>query len=816
MENEDLGPSRFTTDDFSQITPPGAAPSSGAPRNEPRDFFGPQGALEPQAEETTRPVDYRDVRRAAATNVALGAGDIVGTLGSIGQLYDTAREKVIKYGILKPAEYFGAMPPSSSDRFIEEAKKLGASSPAEERGDVNRIFGAPFPTSTGVERELKSRIPALKYEPQTPEGESVGKSVRLGTSMVAPGGGGVTGAAARFGAGAAGSQIGQGAANLQNEMGYLEPGSVYEEYAEPAGTLIGTLGTMLAGRGVRNVVVPSAKGADNLASAMARDFESGRVDRDFVVNALNGNERVALTDLFGSGTETRKFVEGAAAQSGSTGKSLLEQFNASLAPIPGTGVNRRIPEGQARVSAFLANQTPSGSLDAAAISSATEQANQVARNAIYSLVRAEPAAQAIPTSALGPMVSNNQYIQRAIAAVTEMAPDLPRSWGVVAPRQIPATGRNGVARETPGNLPFWDAVKKNLDEDIKNLQNAANKGDQTSVMRMQSLQQAKNDLLRQVDDYGDLIGGLDHIVPRYASTRARAGELLQQDNAVDSGIEYFKRMGQMDRAEARQYIEALSPEARQLARTGWLSELNNAVGSPGGLNNVSTRLAADPNFIQNARFMLGRDYERTAGNILAQNMRSQIKAIPIPEGGIGETVSRYKMPLAGASLGVAASQAENIVGMLSMGVSPTQAATVLATGAGAAGIKGAANLASSRIADRAVRLALSDRPADHVRLVRLAEDNPEFRKKLATLNSGFQIYNQQKAQAEGEASEAPRASGGRAGRATGGRVSVNVESDALVRAAERAKKDFNRTTEPLLNTSDNHIAKALEVANKAI
>jgi hypothetical protein len=56
----------------------------------------------------------------------------------------------------------------------------------------------------------------------------------------------------------------------------------------------------------------------------------------------------------------------------------------------------------------------------------------------------------------------------------------------------------------------------------------------------------------------------------------------------------------------------------------------------------------------------------------------------------------------------------------------------------------------------------------------------------------------------------------RPNRASGGRVGADVEAEALVRAAERAKKSFNKTTEPLLNAPDNHIAKALEVANKAI
>jgi len=48
-------------------------------------------------------------------------------------------------------------------------------------------------------------------------------------------------------------------------------------------------------------------------------------------------------------------------------------------------------------------------------------------------------------------------------------------------------------------------------------------------------------------------------------------------------------------------------------------------------------------------------------------------------------------------------------------------------------------------------------------------------------------------------------------RATGGRI-----SDKLVRAAEMAKKAINNETKPLLNEHDNHIAHALEVANRTL
>jgi len=57
---------------------------------------------------------------------------------------------------------------------------------------------------------------------------------------------------------------------------------------------------------------------------------------------------------------------------------------------------------------------------------------------------------------------------------------------------------------------------------------------------------------------------------------------------------------------------------------------------------------------------------------------------------------------------------------------------------------------------------------------------------------------------------APRKSGGRVG---GDHV---VAADQLVRAAERAKKELGRSTEPLLSQSDDTVAHALEVANRSI
>ena len=58
--------------------------------------------------------------------------------------------------------------------------------------------------------------------------------------------------------------------------------------------------------------------------------------------------------------------------------------------------------------------------------------------------------------------------------------------------------------------------------------------------------------------------------------------------------------------------------------------------------------------------------------------------------------------------------------------------------------------------------------------------------------------------------------GGRIGRATGGYVTHGMTADMLIAAAERAKKQNQQTTKKILEAPDEHVAKALEVANQHI
>jgi len=72
-------------------------------------------------------------------------------------------------------------------------------------------------------------------------------------------------------------------------------------------------------------------------------------------------------------------------------------------------------------------------------------------------------------------------------------------------------------------------------------------------------------------------------------------------------------------------------------------------------------------------------------------------------------------------------------------------------------------------------------------------------------------------QAEQAREERGHADGGRAAYRSGGRIlDHGSKADALVRAAESARKAISGTTEPLLDMPDEHVVKALAVAGEAI
>jgi hypothetical protein len=759
----------------------------------------------------TKPLSVEQRAEQIARNVPLGLGDVAGTPGSLGQLYDVGREKAFEYGLVKPLQYFNLLPkdqPSEEimKQVMEPAKKL--QTPAEREGRVNKMFGVPFPTGAGVESFLKQNVPVLAKEPQTPEEEEFGQNIRTGVG-VAPGPGGLLSTAGRFGAGYIGSKIGQEAEHLQERTGFFAPGSAAEKYLEPAATVLGTIGAQALGGKLRNVAFPSKAAEAGAAEAIAADISSGQFNREAFEAAVKSGEPYRLVDYFGDKSKLRQYLSEEAGKSGKTGQQLLEDFNAEVSYIPGTTVKARIPEAQQRTNTFL-EQVNRGPIDAGHVARLTEEAGDKARTAIYDALHQLPEASGIPRGMFGQDVLNNEFVQNSINRVMDM--EVPAQWKVVKPKSSPevppqlieydsagqpvmSAGRAAI--DNPGNLAFWDLVKRDMDLQIRKAEMAGTESYDT--LKASSMKDARKNL---VDD-------LDFAVPEYPNARASAGELFGRDTAPEAGMDFYKRMDSISRDEAIQNLRQLSPEAQKLFKTGWMGELSTDLSKPNGMTSVANKFVGSPEFQQNARMILGPDYDLVRGRILSENARLLSKQInPVESRGVLEKTGITAIGAGGA--GLLAPTVENLITGLqqAMFVAPADLGPILLGSVAAGTISGAAGLQSRRVADRAVKLMLSDKPADHVRLSRLMDADPTTAKAIFRLNTamqGMRVNEQGKEES----------TGGRINRANGGRIgSHDAAADRLVRMADAARKNIGKRTETILNAPDEHVVKALAVANR--
>jgi hypothetical protein len=776
----------------------------------------------------TQPLTPEQRKEQIVRNVPLGLGDVAGTPGSLGQLWDLGKEKIAEYAIARPLEKFGLLPKGrTAEELMQTFRDVSKDfqSPEEQRGEVNKIYGIPFPTASGIEEKMKANIPALAKEPQTPEEEEFGQKIRMGTG-VAPGGGGLLATAGRFGAGYLGSTIGQEAQKLQERTGFFAPGSAAEKYLEPAASVLGTIGAQAIGGKLRNVAFPSKAAEEGVSAAIAADIRSGQFNKEAFEAAVQSGEPYRLVDYFGEKSKLRQYLSEEAGKSGKTGQQLLEDFNAEVSNVPGTTVKVRLPEAQQRTNAFL-EQVNRGPIDAGYVARITKEAGEKAQTAIYDALHEIPEAYGIPRGMFGQDVLNNEFVQNSVNRVMNM--EVPAQWKVVKPKSSPevapqlieydaagqpvmSAGRQAI--DTPGNLAFWDLVKRDMDLQIRKAEMAGTESYDT--LKASSMKDARKNL---VDD-------LDFAVTEYPKVRASSGELFGRDTAPEAGMEFYKRMDSISRDEAIQNLRQLSPEAQKLFKTGWMNELSSNLSGENGMTSVANKFVGNPDFQRNARIILGRDYDMVRGRILSENARLISKQIkPVQSTSV---LGKTGISAIGAgSAGFIAPTVENLVTGLqqSMFLPPKDLGAVLLGTVAAGTIGGAAGLQSRRVADRAVKLMLSDKPADHVRLSRLMDADPVTAKAIFRLNTAVQtIRADQEKQAEEETSSNPpdqlppltiSGPGNRTGRATGGRIgSHDAAADRLVRMADAAKKNIGKQTESILNAPDEHVVKALAVANR--
>lgn len=727
----------------------------------------------------------QDIARTAAAQAALGStADVAGAPASLSQLADLATEKVYKYGLLKPAEWLGLMPQGkTAEDFIKEARALNLPPQyeAERAGKVASAFGVPLPTSAGLESALTKAVPELRERGYTPEAQAIGKATRLGTSMIS-GPGGVIPAAGRFGAGLVGSTVGQLAERAATEGEFLAP--EYREYVEPAATMVGTLAALATGRGLSGftgkLAVPGRVGERELIGLMQEDIKSGRASQEMMDAALATGTPASVADIFGPQTKTGKYL---AEQSGlSTGRAreAAEEY-AATGREAGTTVKERVPESINRVRSDL-EQLAGAPINAPALSQATEAANQITRNNVYSIARSNPNAASIDLRGLGfvagtntPLVSH-PMIQKAMVDANKTAQSAPQSWGIVPP-QFSSTGQ----LVQSGNISFWDQVKKEIDREIKVSGNPAT----------QAYDPTRAASLKSVKD--QLVGRLDTLVPEYGAARNKALETFRADSAPEAGLEFYKTADVFKRDEAIKALNQLTPEARDLFAHGWFHGLSDEMSrSPNGLNSIANKITMPGNFQDNARMVLGDNFDYMRGKILSENMRNNAGKLSIQEPKHG------LLPTAGIS-GLGGGAAALLTDMLvtAQMAAPSHIPGAIAVAGITAGTSAARQFAARRVANAVVPLMLSEDPQDLARLSRLVDENPTVSNAIVNANAIIQ------------GSQQPRPV-----RASGGRIGMTAER--LLSMLEGAKKSVQQDTEALLQEPDEKIAKALTIAKEGI
>jgi hypothetical protein len=175
---------------------------------------------------------------------------------------------------------------------------------------------------------------------------------------------------------------------------------------------------------------------------------------------------------------------------------------------------------------------------------------------------------------------------------------------------------------------------------------------------------------------------------------------------------------------------------------------------------------------------------------------------------LGILGERASGPMAGAVAGGSTAYYQN-------GMDPSKIAQGAAAGAFTGAIVKYSSKANQNVMTKIGQMLASDDPQVRDAAIRATASNPNAMNALRKLENTLSLSASK--QTNDYLSASPQNTLQPAiNRATGGRVGHEHLVTRLMRAAERAKKTANSVTEPLLQAPDEHIVKALHIANEAI
>ena len=605
-----------------------------------------------------------------------------------------------------------------------------------------------------------------------------------------------------------------------SSLAETKPGETAEEMRSRTalGTVIGAgapvvaKGAMYAARPVANVVESIfAPNTAALRDVAARSGKEGakpiNVDlfspEEFALR-VGSSAPAKLTDVAGS----KGLLEAAAARFGQDDprvRAINTQLNDRIQNQSGF-IGETIDRG------FSARAGQPVVLDAVARRDASDALARANNAPLYKAAYSNPNAASISDSRIINFLNTNEG--RAAYEWAENQAKMRASFNAsgqgAPPVQNPfVISKNNQVELAPGNsganLEFLDLVKRGTQVPRTTLQRS---GDTTGLQTFDT----------QVREFTDL---LKTTVPEYGAALSSAGKFIRGNNAFEAGENLYGLMvgprGSGDLSRQAKNFQKFTADEKQLFREGfgtWLKENPTQAAAlfKGGTPNTAEFKKIAKDLFGDVAFK-----EIDAGMRVAR-VSSLINAINAQPSLLDKIIPNSAAGLIGAGGGTAGAVSALRDQLPQIATHPITGliATTAAIGTGANRVAttrkldALLNMASSPDRDTAFKAAET--------LQKIAAGDTKLDKRLSLIENKLSTYLAQthmlgpNVPGVGPTKFEER----RQGRASGGKVSSSSIADRLITAAESAKRMSNKATEPLLRTSDESIARALEIANRHI
>jgi hypothetical protein len=769
------------------------APGSLNTNQQPRYIAPPRP---PQVQFSTSEV-AGDLARSLGSGLVRSVAAIPGIPGSLREAYETVSPSVNRFFNVQTN-----MPQAEADRVYNERQQALART-----RETREREGTSLPTIEDIYGRVSRYIPLVNYEPRT----MAGRITQAGSEFLNPLGD-ITLIPRALAAAPRGIKLIQEGGNVASGM-RRGANDLLVQPTVSAGNLSAAAGSVGAGEAFQGTEAePYARLLGGFSGAAAGPT-IGRA-----VQSLDPERTIANAMRTASPMDPGLTVAQARAALAAGRTPSVVELQGARKPIAGAMARHpETPEGNAIQQQILDNQANANHSFRTAMDAITGgennvfQARKEARDAAglsgeYDALYRNPAGNFIWDNEL----ENLFHDDAALAAMRRASVAVSRENNV--PHEFPFTqGQNGTwhVSQTGShdpNIQFWDYTLREL---------------RNSAERPENLGHTQNSLNQLVERLRGKLGstqegGLDE----FGALLARGSQYYRGNDAFDDGLGFFNlantRRNQADVEAFDRQMDIFNNKYSEVERSNFRTALANQMIE--NVDNVSSVFARNDNvFFDRMRQVFGEDqFNQIRNSMDSYNIVKNVQRIN-PGNSNGGNASFLNSILKGVVGGVA----PYVAGV----ATPMTAATL---GAVTTAVDRLTNMAGNVAANRLLRMAASNDPSSVRRIIELANERPEYARALREMSPYLQAITHAATPRESEfvsrgSEPLPRipetvVTAPRPTRASGGRITSHhrAKAQALINAADRAKKAHNGTTKPILDMPDETVAKALSLADQAI